>query len=169
MQGLWILKTLLKNLQSKGFEHEEAFLEHLIKEGKNVLEIDSNDKSNRQTQTRQAMRNGADIIVQAYLELNEFGGIADFLVKVPGESNLGDYHYEVWDAKLSKNETLLLIQLCCYAEMLESEQGCKPKNVAIVHGDRKVSRLKCRDFFNYYSGLKSNFIFQNNWKIDNQL
>ena len=124
---------LLKNLQSKGFEHEEAFLEQLIKDGKNVLEIDANDKSDRQTQTRQAMKNGADIIVQAYLELNEFGGVA-----------VGRYGMQ----KLSKKmKPYFMIQLCCYAEMLESEQGCKPKNVAIVHGDRKVSRLKCRDFF----------------------
>ena len=34
------------------------------------------------------------------------------------------------------------IQLCCYAEMLENLQGIKPKNLAIVLGDKKIIRLE---------------------------
>ncbi len=161
---------LLKNLQKKGFEHEDAFLEDLMFKGKNVLVVDNTEKNNRLIQTRKAMRDGTDVIVQAYLELNDFGGIADFLFKVPGKSLLGDYHYEIWDTKLSKKmKPHFAVQLCCYAEMLESEQGCRPKNGAILHGNRNVSKLRLQDFFSYYSNLKSTFIsFQNNWNIDNQ-
>ena len=161
---------LLKNLQKKGFEHEDAFLEALIQEGKNVLIVENTETKNRLIQTRQAMQDGVDIIAQAYLELNDFGGVADFLFKVPGKSLLGDYHYEVWDTKLSKKmKPYFAIQLCCYAEMLESEQGLRPEKVAIVLGDKKVNHLRVQDYFSYYSTLKSTFIsFHNNWKIDNQ-
>jgi len=161
---------LLKNLQKKGFEHEDAFLEALIQEGKNVLIVENTETKNRLIQTRQAMQDGVDIIAQAYLELNDFGGVADFLFKVPGKSLLGDYHYEVWDTKLSKKmKPYFAIQLCCYAEMLESEQGLRPEKVAIVLGDKKINHLRVQDYFSYYSTLKSTFIsFHNNWKIDNQ-
>ena len=64
-----------------------------------------------------------DIIGQAYLEMDNFGGIADFLVEVPGKSYLGEYHYEVWAQNLKKMKPYFAIQLCCYAEMLEIEQG----------------------------------------------
>ena len=49
-----------------------------------------------------AMQKGVDVIAQAYLEKGKFGGIADFLIKVQGQSKLGEYHYEIWDTKLSK-------------------------------------------------------------------
>ena len=114
------------------------------------------------------MRSGADIITQAYLEMDNFGGIADFLIKVPGESNLGEYHYEVWDTKLSKKmKPYFAIQLCCYAEMLEIEQGLRPNKVAVVLGDKNIIYLKTQNYFSYYLTLKSNFIsFQDNWKLD---
>ena len=61
------------------------------------------------------------------------------------------------------------IQLCCYAEMLENLQGIKPKNLAIVLGDKKIIRLRTNDYFAYYHALKSSFIlFNENWLPNNQ-
>ena len=159
---------LLKNLQKKGYEHEDSILASFISEGKNVSIIEDTTSSSKLSQTRSAMRSGADIITQAYLEMDNFGGIADFLIKVPGESHLGEYHYEVWDTKLSKKmKPYFAIQLCCYAEMLEIEQGFRPYKVAVVLGDKNIIYLKTRDYFSYYLTLKSNFIsFQDNWKLD---
>ena len=96
------------------------------------------------------MVDGAEVIAQAYLELDNFGGIADFLIKVEGESTLGDYHYEIWDTKLSKKmKPYFAIQLCCYAEMLESEQGRRPEKVAVVLGDDEVTHLRVKDYYGY--------------------
>ena len=161
--------ALLQNLQKKGFEHEDVFLASLVKEGKNVSVIENAQTKIMLLQTRKAMEEGVDIIAQAYLQLDNFGGVADFLVKVPGKSLLGDYHYEIWDTKLSKKmKPYFAIQLCCYAEMLESEQGLIPEKVAIVLGDKKIIHLRVQDYFGYYSLLKSSFIlFHINWKIDN--
>ena len=162
--------ALLKNLQKKGYEHEEAFFDSLITDGKNIIEIERAENGLMLAQTKEAMLEGFDVIAQAYLKLNDFGGIADFLVKVPGKSLLGDYHYEIWDTKLSKKmKPYFAIQLCCYAEMLKHEQGIRPKKVAIVLGDQKVIHLNVKDYFGYYSILKSSFIsFHVNWKIDKQ-
>ena len=146
---------LLVNLRKKGFEHENEFLSSLILEGKKVTKIENENNALMLSKTIMSMKNGIDVIAQAYLQLDNFGGVADFLIKVPGKSKLGDYHYEVWDTKLSKKmKPYFAIQLCCYAEMLENLQGLKPKNLAIVLGDKKVFHLRTQDYFAYYHALK---------------
>ena len=162
--------AMLMNLQKKGYEHESAFLSSLISDGKNVLEIENEKNDLMLSKTKDAMAKGIDVIAQAYLQLDNFGGIADFLIKVPGKSTFGDYHYEVWDTKLSKKmKPYFAVQLCSYAEMLENEQGIKPEKVAIVLGDKKIIHLRTQDYFAYYSLLKSSFIsFHKNWKTSNQ-
>ena len=86
---------MLKNLQQKGFEHESTFLSSLISDGKNVIEIKNEKTELMLSKTKEAMANGVEVIAQAYLKLDNFGGLADFLIKVSGKSNLGNYHYEV--------------------------------------------------------------------------
>ena len=93
---------MLQNLQSKGYEHESDFLNSLIEEGKNVLKIKNSEYELMISHTKAAMSSGVDVIAQACLQLDNFVGFADFLIKVPGKSNLGEYQYEVWDTKLSK-------------------------------------------------------------------
>jgi predicted RecB family nuclease len=107
---------MLKTLQKKGYEHEDAFLKSLKSENKNIVEIERASTELMQSRTRAAMESGAEIIAQAYLQLDNFGGLADFLIKVDGNSRLGSYHYEVWDTKLSKKmKPYFAIQLCCYS------------------------------------------------------
>ena len=159
---------LLKTLQQKGYEHEDAFLEKLRAEGKEVVFIERASPEAMQKRTRAAMKSGVDVVAQAYLELDNFGGLADFLIKVPGKSKLGDFHYEVWDTKLSKKmKPYFAIQLCCYAEMLEQEQGVLSERVAIVLGDNERVPLRVRNYAAYYESLKSSFLdFQKGWSAD---
>ena len=75
------------------------------------------------------------ISFQAYLENGPLNGIADFLVRAPGRSELGDFHYQAWDAKLAhRSKPYFLIQLCAYAEMLEEAQDRLPGHVGVVLG-----------------------------------
>ncbi|MBT4700625.1 MAG: helicase, partial [Rhodospirillaceae bacterium] len=142
---------MLVTLRKKGYAHEGEYLESLKGAGKDVVEIEEASPDVMLSQTRDAMSGGAEVIAQAYLRLDNFGGMADFLVKVPGRSLLGDYHYEIWDTKLSKKmKPYFAIQLCCYAEMLESEQGVKPQNVAIVLGNNEITPLRVLGYFAYY-------------------
>lgn len=161
---------LLKTLQEKGLAHEDAFLEGLKTNGRIITSIQRADPGTMLSHTRDAMTDGAEVIAQAYLSLENFGGLADFLVKVPGDSKLGNYYYEVWDTKLSKKmKPYFAIQLCCYAEMLEAEQKLRPENIAIVLGNNEHVTLRTKEYFAYYSALKTSFLdFQNSFDETNR-
>lgn len=159
---------LLKSLQSKGYAHEDKFLQSLREEGKDVVEIGRASPKKMMAESFDALNAGAEVITQAYLQAGQFGGLADFLVKVPGSSKLGAYHYEVWDTKLARRmKPYFAVQLSCYAEMLEAVQGVRPKEVAIVLGNDEIERLRLADYFNYYQSLKSSFLeFHETWTTD---
>jgi uncharacterized protein len=157
--------ALMSSLAEKGYEHEDALEAAFIEQGLNVVKIEGESSDERHTNTIAAMRQGIDVIVQARLELPPFGGYADFLVKVPHEdesrikSCLGNWHYEVWDTKLaSKLKPTFIIQLCCYAQMLEAIQGCLPEFITVALGNGANERLRTSDYFYYYRTLKSSFI-----------
>ena len=162
--------AMLSTLQQRGYDHEDEFLDDLKSEGKTVVLIERASPEVMKERTGEAMRSGADVVAQAYLELDNFGGLADFLVRVPGTSTLGDFHYEVWDTKLSKKmKPYFAIQLCCYAEMLEQAQGVRPANVAIVLGSKDIVSLRVQDYLAYYASLKAAFLdFQGQWSAENE-
>ena len=111
-------------LQKRGFAHEDQLEMSFREQGLSVVKIEGESNTEKQAATLSSTQQGADIIVQARLEMNGFRGFADFLIKTPGDSLLGDFHYEVWDTKLSRHlKPAHAIQLCCYAEMLEAIQG----------------------------------------------
>lgn len=146
-----------------GNKHEKLFLEKL-QQTHAVCEI-RGDKDFAAHATLTAMRGGSDVIYQGYLTRDNFAGLSDFLVKVPGASKLGDFHYEVWDTKLArKAKPYFVVQLCCYAEMLEELQGIRPQTIRIVLGDNSVKSFVTDDYFEYYLNLKRRFMdFQNSW------
>src|SRR5262249_14651105 len=92
----------LELLQEKGGEHARAHLERLRAQGLAIVEIPGDGFLDERTErTRAAMAEGPDVIYQgAFLE-GRWHGYADFLLRVPGESFLGAYHYEPLDTKLS--------------------------------------------------------------------
>lgn len=148
---------MMSLLQEKGDAHESSVLNEFQSKGLSVENLSKSDNSVESTLN--AMRAGVDIIYQAFLEKLPFNGRADFLVKVSGKSALGDYHYEVWDTKLSKKiKPNYVIQLCCYAEMLESLQGYRPESIVIVLGNNEKCRLKTVSHFYYYQQLKKSFL-----------
>ena len=82
----------LKLLQDKGNAHERAYLEKLKAEGKSVREIARVKSLDEMTEaTRQAMRDGVDVIYQGALRSGQWHGYSDFLLRVAVPSNLGDY------------------------------------------------------------------------------
>ena len=95
--------TLMTLLQTKGYAHEDSLEAAFIQQGKSLVKIDGGNRAEQERTTLEAMQAGIDVIVQARLVKKPFAGYADFLVRVPGASQLGDYHYEVWDTKLSSS------------------------------------------------------------------
>jgi predicted RecB family nuclease len=146
----------LQILRALGIEHEKNYLQKLKTSGLDVIEI--GDGPSAHAETLKAMSHGHDVIYQGELRNEHFTGRSDFLLKTAGQSKLGDYHYEVWDTKLSrKPKPYFLIQLCCYAEMLEVLQGRLPVSIGIVLGDLTEKRFKTADYLYYYRQLKQSF------------
>jgi len=145
--------TLIK---ATGDKHEHKFLEKLKKDGRKIFEIDRRSK-NPEADTLAAMEAGHEVIFQACLSLEPFRGYADFLVRV--ESANPTPQYEIWDTKLArKTKPYYLVQLCCYAEMLEQIQGTRPSTVRIVLGNNEIPAFKTEDFIYYYRQLKKAFL-----------
>ena len=152
--------ALNQTLQKKGYTHEETLIEVLELEGKTVFTIPSSlSNDEKQSHTIDAMARGEEVIFQAMLSMDPFQGHADFLIKVPGESCFGDYHYEVWDTKLSRQvKAKFLLQLCCYAEMLEHVQGRRPESMTVVLGNMYREAFRVDDYFFYYQSVKKAFL-----------
>lgn len=140
-----------------GITHEAAFVKELETQGRELCWIQGDDKKQTAAATQQAMSEGREIIFQAHLTRPPFAGYADFLVR----TSTDPIRYEVWDTKLAKRaKPYYLIQLCCYAEMLEAAQGQRPEFVEVVLGNGKRARFRTDDYWFYYQQLKAAFLKQ---------
>ncbi|HET9241230.1 MAG TPA: TM0106 family RecB-like putative nuclease, partial [Oligoflexus sp.] len=155
---------MMKVLQSKGHAHEAAILRSYENQRRQIVNLAKGSLED----TKQAMRAGVDVIYQATLAFEQFAGRADFLIKVPGRSTLGDYCYEVWDCKLSRStKPASLIQLCAYVNMLESIQGRRPERIGVILGTGEEKAYRTHDYYFYYYALKKRFLeFQAQFSLD---
>ena len=153
----------LEIIAAKGIEHEKQFLESLPSD--DVAKVPSGRNSIQAT--RDAIAQGSSVIFQAHLVSGRFAGYADFLMRVDGESDLGNYLYEVADTKLARSpKPYFIIQLCCYADMLEAIQGRRPAGFEVILGTNGRVRFETDKFFSYYQSLKNSFLeFQDNFDL----
>jgi predicted RecB family nuclease len=144
-------------LQKRGEAHELAVLASFAEQKSSVANLQKASDPFEATQL--VLQEGKEVIYQAALKLAPLLGRADFLVKVPGSSLLGDFHYEVWDTKLASTVTpCFIIQLCCYVEMLAAIQGRRPEHIVVVLGNGEQKRFRTSDYFYYYQLLKQRFL-----------
>lgn len=149
----------IKLVAKTGDQHEADYLASLKKEGKDVVEIARNDPE-AEVKTIAAMKQGHEIIFQGCIALAPFRGYTDFLVRdhTAGDDKLC---YEIWDTKLArKPKPYYLVQLCCYAEMLEALLGERPRKVRVVLGNLEIPAFNTSEFFHYYLQLKEAFLEQ---------
>ena len=143
--------------QRRGLEHEKAYLEELRRSGRSVTEITVKgvDLQAAMAATLEAMKSGVDVIYQATLFRAPWHGFADFLVKVPKPSSLGDYSYEAVDTKLARTaQPKHILQLCIYSDLLESIQGVRPDHMSVKLGNGTMYRLRFDDVAHYYHHAK---------------
>lgn len=153
-------------IRKKGEEHEKRHLERLRKSYGNegVVEFERSENTleafhEAERHTLAAMQAGVQIIYQATFFDGQFLGRSDFLHRVEGESNLGNWRYEVLDTKLAlKPKPYFLVQLCNYGEHLKRLQGKMPEHGSIVLGDGSEERYRLHDYLAYYHHLKENFL-----------
>jgi uncharacterized protein len=145
--------------QRLGYQHEANLLQRFLEERREIVEVQR--EKNSLEQTRRAISQGAEIVYQAALRDGQFAGFSDFLVRVNRPSKLGSHSYEIWDTKLArKAKPYFVVQLCCYAEMLESAQGMRPEFLRVVLGDGTTVSFKTDDFFYYYLSIKDALLQQ---------
>ncbi|HET8637960.1 MAG TPA: TM0106 family RecB-like putative nuclease, partial [Acidobacteriaceae bacterium] len=131
--------------------HEAEYLASL--KG-NASSIAAFDRSATCSDTLAAIRDGADVIYQAYLEKDYFGGYSDFLKRTPDGGT-----YEVWDTKLSRHvKPEYLIQLCAYVDMLESMTGVRASTAGVILGDGTEARFHVPEYFDYYCYKRDEFL-----------
>lgn len=144
-------------LKAKGDAHERGLRDAFMAQGLSLIDISLTPEPEQAT--REAMVQGVEVIYQAVLCKPPFKGYADFLLKVAGASELGDYHYQVWDTKLSKVvKSSYAVQLCAYQDMLAAVQGRISEFSVIALGSGENERLRTLDFWYYYQSVKQRFL-----------
>ncbi|HUQ53006.1 MAG TPA: TM0106 family RecB-like putative nuclease, partial [Gammaproteobacteria bacterium] len=124
---------IVELLSERGRQHEAAYLRHLRGQKLVVAEIRTAPGADSVEATVAAMRDGADVIYQAPLADERWHGIADFLRKVARPSKLGNWSYEVTDAKLAtETRAGTILQLCVYSNLLARLQGAQPEYAHVV-------------------------------------
>jgi len=147
-------------LQSKGMDHETAYLERLHAQYERVVDVNeiAGPKGDKQAATLRAMRDGADIVYQAALGTGQYKGFADFLRRVERPSALGGHAYEVLDTKLSRSpKGRYLVQLCFYSELVEDIQQTLPPAMGVVLGSGEEVSYRTADYIHYFKSLKRRF------------
>lgn len=148
-----------KLIQDAGLKHEHAYLASLKAKRRTVVEIaDAGTLEARAAETLAAMRDGVDVVYQGVLLTAPWHGYADFLVKVPGTSNFGNWGYEAADTKLArKAKPSHVLQLCVYTELLATVQGYLPQQMSVALGTGDEARLRTADVIHYFRNARNRF------------
>ncbi len=145
-------------VKRKGLEHERAYRDRLVAEGRDVreIEVDWSDFAAAGAATEAAMRSGAEVIYQAALGADGWRGLADFLVRVETPSALGPWSYEALDTKLARSaKPAYVLQLCFYSEQVERIQGVPPASIHVLLGSGETERYRPEEFGAYYRRVRS--------------
>ncbi len=135
-----------------GFKHEKSVLEKLLQQSP-VVKIDTTNKNTAREATKIAIASKKEIVFQPFLEKGCFAGFADFIVfdKIEG--------YHIWDAKLAFNiKPHYLLQLCCYADMLQEITGYLSKKIVVASGDGSYKKHLTKDFIFHYYEIRDKFL-----------
>lgn len=147
-------------LKKKGIEHEQRYLQTVLDEGRSVREIERVDSLEHMAEaTRQAMREGVDVIYQGALVSRPWFGYSDFLLKIDKPSKLGAYSYEVADTKLARSaKPKHVVQLCLYSELIAVEQELMPETARVLLGDGTQVTLQLKDYLYYCEAARERLL-----------
>ncbi len=123
------------------------------------VSVKKTERQKSSEQTLAAMRLGEKIIVGGTLYSENFACYPNYLVQVPGESLLGNYHYEVWTSvNGDPTDPALLIELCCHAEALAKLQGRLPEKVRIAVVNGEILSYRTDDLMPLYLVVRRLFL-----------
>lgn len=119
--------AFLERVSALGDAHEQRALQRLIdRYGRGqVVQLPRPDRytpegvAERTDRAAEALRSGVAVVFQAMLHDGEFGGLADFLVRVVDDRH-PDGAYQVVDTKLARHARVTaLLQIAAYADQLD--------------------------------------------------
>jgi predicted RecB family nuclease len=123
-------------LQKRGQDHERRYAAELASHGLNIVNLEDYHAEEAVRGTLEAMKAGADAILQGALRQGDWFGRPDVLRKIFKASAFGNWSYEVEDTKLAK-ETRggTILQLATYTDLLASVQKKLPERFHVVTPD----------------------------------
>jgi len=149
-------------LMQKGIAHEEACLAQYKAEGKSVFEVPARDRPTNESfqawveRIGNPMADGYDVIYQMPFIHDGVRGIADFLIREPGDSH-GAWRYEPLDAKLARKSAKPghVLQLCFYADAITELTGHTPEILHVWLGSDEVEKVRLSDVDAYWRRMKT--------------
>jgi predicted RecB family nuclease len=152
--------SLAQLLADKGLQHESDCLAAYRREGKSILEIPARDRHESfaawVARVGDPVDQSFDVIYQMPLVHEGVRGIADFLIRVEDPAT-GRFGYEPVDAKLARTEAKPghVLQLCFYADALESMTGIAPQQMHLWLGSGRIESLATDDFRPYWHRIRA--------------
>ena len=129
----------------------------LRSEGRNVALIDADEaEPDRRVATLEAMRLGADFIVNGQLAFGTLSGTVDLLMRTSGFSELGDFLYIPCETRVD-NSLQSPFRLCFAADLLATLQGQLPAQMLIIRNGAEVVPLQTEDHIHYYRAVQRRF------------
>ena len=139
-------------------ERQDDIADTLRTEGRNVVLVDWDmEEARRRSVTLDAMRQGADFIVNGQLALGPLSGSSNLLMRTSGYSELGSYLYVPCDTQ-GKTSLHSAFRLCFLADLLHSLQGQLPPQMLIIRGGSDVMPLETEDHIYHYRAVKQRFM-----------
>ncbi len=151
--------TFAQLLVDKGNSHERECLDAFEREGREVYRVPTRRDDETFTQWVERVGNPLnddhDVIYQMPFAHGGMRGIADFLVRVD-DPQRGFSHYEPIDAKLTRHNAKPghVLQLCFYADALESLTGSPPRAMHLWLGSGDLESLVVEQFRPYWRRLR---------------
>jgi hypothetical protein len=139
-------------------ERQDELAETLRDEGRDVILVDwEAEEPARRSATLDAMRKGADFIVNGQLALGPLSGATNLLMRTSGYSDLGDYLYIPCETQAGTT-TYSTFRLCFLADLLHMLQGQVPPQMLIIRGGSDVVPLQTDDHIYHYRAVKQRFM-----------
>ncbi|HEX6537910.1 MAG TPA: TM0106 family RecB-like putative nuclease [Candidatus Dormibacteraeota bacterium] len=158
-------KTAMARLLAElGGEHESRWVDAREQAGSNVHRFDPDatrdattiaDLERAAAATVAAMREGFDVIYQPFFFDGRWQGRADFLIRIDRPSALGDWAYEVYDAKLARHvRAEALLQLSEYSLQVSRVMESWPERMHVVLGSDETRSFPVSDFAAYHRVIR---------------
>src|SRR5262249_8168328 len=153
-----ISDPVMELLAERGALHERGYVDHLEGSGFSVAAIGGvGVDSSAVALTLEAMKAGAQIIVQGAFQAAHWSGRPDVLRRVEKPSDLGSWSYEVLDTKLAREtKGSTVLQICLYSELVAAAQKRVPEFAYVVKpgSNFQPEQFRIADYAAYYRRVK---------------